>query len=747
MNKPTKEEIFDLFEKYQSDKIIAAEVLAMRLIKKYPQHGFSWKVLGGIYRIQNKKLDELNANKKSVELYNDDAESYNNLGITLQELNRLDEAEINLRKAIAVKSEYPEAYNNLGNTLLKKGKVEDAKKSFLNAIKLKSNYLEALNNLGITLLKLGQLDEAIFILKKTVHLSCKYPEANNNLGNALRKKGMFEESKYYLLKAIEFRPNYSSAFNNLGLLYMQTGLIKDAEKYFIKAVFKDKKNAEAFNNLGIILQETGKLKDAINNLICSINIDPEFYEAWNNIYPPIKAIQYTDTNYKLNYSKMFHKTMKEAYKIQLYILQYKLNVGLENSNYYLKKIKKALSNKKNRIVRNKNIISKKYDNKEPLPKKLVVLLHFGRSGTGLLHSLIDNHTEISTIPSIYFSEFFDGITWDKIVNNGWEKIVDNFINEIPVFFDSRVSNPVLSGSQLKTEYLGREEGMTALGNNKNEYISVNKDLFRKTLLRLILPYKYIDQLTFFKLIHLAYEKVINNIKHKKIIFYHIHNPDIYAKLNFLNHAPDAKWLIMIRNPIDSCESWIFSDFFEGKYEKIAKKIVSMLFDIDRIELRNKKVVGLRLEDLKLHPKKTMKKLCKWMNINDEENLYNMTAQGKKWWGDRTSFNTKAFGEMPKKKKNIFSENDKFILNTLFYPFSVSFGYVPENLEKFKKHLKSILPMFDNLFDFEVQLSRKLKIYPNEFKKSTSYLYLRSKMLDRYKVLIKHFTYPDMIKPL
>ena len=101
----------------------------------------------------------------------------------------------------------------------------------------------------------------------------------------------------------------------------------------------------------------------------------------------------------------------------------------------------------------------------------------------------------------------------------------------------------------------------------------------------------------------------------------------------------------------------------------------------------------------------------------------------------------------KKKKNIFSENDKFILNTLFYPFTVSFGYVPENLEKFKKHLKSILPMFDNLFDFEVQLSRKLKIYPNEFKKSTSYLYLRSKMLDRYKVLIKHFTYPDMIKPL
>ena len=48
-----------------------------------------------------------------------------------------------------------------------------------------------------------------------------------------------------------------------------------------------------------------------------------------------------------------------------------------------------------------------------LPKKIIALLHFGRSGTGLLHSLIDNHSQVSTLPSIYFSEFFDGAKWDK----------------------------------------------------------------------------------------------------------------------------------------------------------------------------------------------------------------------------------------------------------------------------------------------------------------------------------------------
>ena len=35
------------------------------------------------------------------------------------------------------------------------------------------------------------------------------------------------------------------------------------------------------------------------------------------------------------------------------------------------------------------------------PDKMVALLHFGRSGTGLLHSLIDGHPEISTLPSLY----------------------------------------------------------------------------------------------------------------------------------------------------------------------------------------------------------------------------------------------------------------------------------------------------------------------------------------------------------
>ena len=132
----------------------------------------------------------------------------------------------------------------------------------------------------------------------------------------------------------------------------------------------------------------------------------------------------------------------------------------------------------------------------------------------------------------------------------------------------------------------------------------------------------------------------------------------------------------------------------------------MLFEIDNVVYSNKNCVGVRLEDLKNKPRKTIPAICKWMGISEKEQLYEMTAQGKKWWGDPTSPDyskdgMNPFGKTSIKRKigTIFSEKDQFILQTLFYPFSVRFGYAKENSERFKDDLQKIRPMLDDLFDF------------------------------------------------
>ena len=132
----------------------------------------------------------------------------------------------------------------------------------------------------------------------------------------------------------------------------------------------------------------------------------------------------------------------------------------------------------------------------------------------------------------------------------------------------------------------------------------------------------------------------------------------------------------------------------------------------------------------------------------------MTAQGKKWWGDPSSPDYKKEGMSPfgktsitRKLGSVFSENDQFILRTLFYPFSVRFSYVEENLEQFKKDLKTIRPMIDQMFDFEKKIIEKTKGSVENFMQSGSYLYLRSGMIERWNTLNKFNTYPKMLTPL
>ena len=246
----------------------------------------------------------------------------------------------------------------------------------------------------------------------------------------------------------------------------------------------------------------------------------------------------------------------------------------------------------------------------------------------MLHSLIDGHSDVSTLPSIYFSEFFDHFTWKKIIAGGWEEMAGCFSAIYDVLFDasSPVKVPTIRNQSISN--IGQKEGMTTVGPERNEVLSVNKKKFIEELKQLMKCHNHLDQFTFFKLIHSAYEKAIDNDKEKSLIFYHIHNPDMYAQFNFLKLAPDANWLMMIREPLQSCESWIRKSFRDNNYRTVAYNIFQMLFQVDNIIFQNNNSIGVKLEDLKEYPKKTIPAVCDWLGIKEEDSLYQMTAQGK-----------------------------------------------------------------------------------------------------------------------
>ena len=621
-------------------------------------------------------------------------------------------------------------------------------------LRLYPNSFTVWNLLGITRAKNGNILEATNCFKKVVELNPAYPDGFNNLGNILGQQGKFDEALISFRNALSIKPLIPETYNNIGNIFLKKCEFENAIINFKKAISINHDYIDALNNIGNTYYRLGQSIEAIDALKKAILLDPTNSVYWNNIAYPMRTI---NTNKSIIDRIILDLEKEEKLKdqeIYKHILKYRIfRTNYIPDNLY-DLLTENLSRVKNNIISKPKFSAESTKSSLNLPEKIISLVHFGRSGTGLLHSLIDNHPEISTLPSIYFSEFFDKSIWKKITQNGWETIVDNFIILYDVLFNASSTTPVQSIEEVMIFNVGVKEGMTTLGNNKDEILRVDKNEFRKQLKSLLNYYEEINQLTFFKLIHIAYERTLKNSKNKNTIFYHIHNPDVYAQFNLVQYDKNTNWIIMVRDPIQSCESWIRDSFNKKNYIECTFKITKMLIELDNVVYNKSRSIGVRLEDLKKFPKKTLPALCKWMGIKENQSLYEMTMQGKRWWGDPSSPDYKSDGMNPfgnksinRKTGAIFSENDKFILNTLFYPFCVQFGYINENLEKFKMDLHKVKPMINEIFDFEKSIIDHTNQDLQSFIKSGPYIYLRSILKDRLNVLNKFYTYPNMIKPL
>ena len=96
---------------------------------------------------------------------------------------------------------------------------------------------------------------------------------------------------------------------------------------------------------------------------------------------------------------------------------------------------------------------------------------------------------------------------------------------------------------------------------------------------------------------------------------------------------------------------------------------------------------------------------------------------------------------------IFSEQDQFILRTLYYPFRVRFGYQEPNAAQFTRDLQEIHPLFSNMLGFEEVMLQQTKIDQDQFQHSGPYLVLRACFQERWSVLNQHKDYPHMLQPL
>ena len=285
---PSQAELNSLLEHYQDGRYDDAEKMALLITQKFPENQFSWKVLGALAGQKNMKAEALNANQKAAQLAPQDSEAHSNLGITLKELGRLEEAEASCRQAIALNSNFAEAHNNLGITLQEMGRLEEAEASYKQTIALRPEFFLALNNLGITLQALGRLKEAEASYRHAIALEPNYAEAHGNLGNTLEELGRLEEAELSLRQAIALKSDFAEAHNNLGITLKSLGRLEEVEASYRQSIALKPDFAEAHNNLGIMLKELGRLEEAEASYKQAIAFKSDFPEVHYNLGTMLK---------------------------------------------------------------------------------------------------------------------------------------------------------------------------------------------------------------------------------------------------------------------------------------------------------------------------------------------------------------------------------------------------------------------------------------------------------------------------
>src|SRR5260370_1230573 len=183
-------------------------------------------------------------------------------------------AKLNMNISADTMARDAETLSNLGVTLAQQGKLDQAIPTLREAVRLKPDYAKAQHNLGVALAHQGRPDEAVGCFRQALQCKQDYAEACYNLGNVLAELKQHDEAVAAYRRAIAIKPDYFDAYNNLGLLLVEPSC---SEK--VSAV---EKGDRTFANIGNPNKEQGRLEEAVASYSIALAYQPDSVSAhWN----------------------------------------------------------------------------------------------------------------------------------------------------------------------------------------------------------------------------------------------------------------------------------------------------------------------------------------------------------------------------------------------------------------------------------------------------------------------------------
>ncbi len=207
-------------------------------------------------------------------------ETWNNRGVTFNDLKRYREAVADFDRALSIKANYPDALCNKGKALAGLRLYDQALAAYDKALALNPALAEAWIGRGNTYYELKRYNEALAAYDKTAGIKGDLADAWLGRGNVYARLRQYGDALAAYDKALASKPGLAEAWLGRGNVNIELKRHDDAFADFDKALQLKPDLAEAWLGRGNLFYELSRVDEAQAAYDKALAVNPDLAPAW-----------------------------------------------------------------------------------------------------------------------------------------------------------------------------------------------------------------------------------------------------------------------------------------------------------------------------------------------------------------------------------------------------------------------------------------------------------------------------------
>ena len=232
-----------------------AEAGCQHILALVPNHPDALHMLGVIAQWVGKNQQAAELLGKAIQVApRRSAFMYFNRAVTLEALQRVEEAMADYRQAIVLMPAMATAHAQLGRHYMVRGQLEQAVACAEQAILCQPDLFAAHFTLGMCLHRLDRFEAAADAFRKALALQPDSAEVLHHLGDMLQRQRLVSEAEACYRQSIALDPKLETTHNNLANLLLRQGRQEEALDFYRQALAIAPHQAAVFSNVLMLMQ-------------------------------------------------------------------------------------------------------------------------------------------------------------------------------------------------------------------------------------------------------------------------------------------------------------------------------------------------------------------------------------------------------------------------------------------------------------------------------------------------------------